>query len=222
MDYKVTDTELTNVANAIRAKGGTSEPLTWDSGFTSAINNIPTGITPSGTYPITNNGSYDVTNYANAEVNVSGGGGLANLLASQSLGHLSTDTGSEVSIEQTLVLDDSDVHFSDYDALIVACEAEGRGNNKHIATENVILLSRGTYAKKKAPHLLTWLNNYYTDSSGVINVFGLGVSYGVYVSVPTQSSDVITVYFRMKYSSDFSKAIDDNYTAKVYGFKLPL
>lgn len=74
MDYKVTDTELTNVANAIRAKGSTSAPLTWESGFASAISAIPTGITPSGTMSITSNGIYDVTNYASADVNVSGGG----------------------------------------------------------------------------------------------------------------------------------------------------
>ena len=177
---------------------------------------------PSGTYSITNNGIYDIVSYASVDVNVSGGGGLADLLATQSLGHLSTNTGSEEDIAQTLVLDDSDVHFSDYDVLIVACEAEGRENNKHIATENIILLARGTYAQKKGPQLLTWMNEYYTNSSGIINVFGLGISYGVYVSTSTLSSDVITITFRMKYSSDFSKTIDDNYTAKVYGFKLPL
>ena len=43
MDYKVTDTELTNVANAIRDKGNTSLPLTWVNGFVSAINAIPSG-----------------------------------------------------------------------------------------------------------------------------------------------------------------------------------
>lgn len=42
-DYKVTDTELTGIANAIRTKGGTSEQLVFPNGFTSAINDIPTG-----------------------------------------------------------------------------------------------------------------------------------------------------------------------------------
>ena len=42
-DYLTTDTELTNVANAIRTKGGTSAALTYPAGFVSAIQAIPTG-----------------------------------------------------------------------------------------------------------------------------------------------------------------------------------
>lgn len=42
-DYKVTDTELISVANAIRTRGGTSAQLEWPSEFVSAVNAIPTG-----------------------------------------------------------------------------------------------------------------------------------------------------------------------------------
>lgn len=42
-DYLVTDTELTDVANAIRTKAGLSETLEFPSEFVSAIANIPTG-----------------------------------------------------------------------------------------------------------------------------------------------------------------------------------
>lgn len=42
-DYLVTDTELTNVANAIRTKAGLSVTLEFPSEFVSAIANIPTG-----------------------------------------------------------------------------------------------------------------------------------------------------------------------------------
>lgn len=42
-NYIATDTELTSVANAIRAKGETSDPLVFPSGFVNAINAIPTG-----------------------------------------------------------------------------------------------------------------------------------------------------------------------------------
>lgn len=42
-DYIVTDTELISVADAIRAKGGTSADLEWPAGYIAAINAIPTG-----------------------------------------------------------------------------------------------------------------------------------------------------------------------------------
>lgn len=42
-DYKVTDTELTSIANAIRTKGGTQAQLVFPTGFVSAVQAIPTG-----------------------------------------------------------------------------------------------------------------------------------------------------------------------------------
>lgn len=42
-DYLVTDTELTDVADAIREKGGTSAALEWPDEYVSAIAAIPTG-----------------------------------------------------------------------------------------------------------------------------------------------------------------------------------
>lgn len=42
-DYLTTDTDLTTVADAIRAKGGTSAALEWPSGFAQAIADIPSG-----------------------------------------------------------------------------------------------------------------------------------------------------------------------------------
>lgn len=61
-NYKVSDTDLISVANAIRTKGGTSESLLFPDGFVSAIGNIPTGggstlITKS----ITENGTYNAS-----------------------------------------------------------------------------------------------------------------------------------------------------------------
>lgn len=43
MDYKVTGSELTSVANSIRTKGGTSEPLTWPNGYVDAVGAIQAG-----------------------------------------------------------------------------------------------------------------------------------------------------------------------------------
>lgn len=42
-DYLVTDNELTSVADAIRAKGGTTEKLAFPTEFISAVESIPSG-----------------------------------------------------------------------------------------------------------------------------------------------------------------------------------
>ena len=68
VDATQLDGDLTSVANAIRQKGGTSAALSFPAGFVSAVQAIPTGITPSGTVNITANGTYNVTQYASANV----------------------------------------------------------------------------------------------------------------------------------------------------------
>ena len=42
-DYFATDVELTSIADAIRTKGGTSDPLAFPDGFVDAVEAIPTG-----------------------------------------------------------------------------------------------------------------------------------------------------------------------------------
>lgn len=42
-DYKVSDSSLISIANAIRTKGGTSAALSFPDGFVTAIDNISTG-----------------------------------------------------------------------------------------------------------------------------------------------------------------------------------
>lgn len=42
-EYLVNGTDMTAVANAIREKGGTSEPLSFPAGMAEAVRNIQTG-----------------------------------------------------------------------------------------------------------------------------------------------------------------------------------
>ena len=78
-DYKVTDTELTSIANAIRTKGGTQAQLEFPTGFVSAVQAIPTGGGVIVPLSATQNGVYTppsgTDGYAPVTVNVSGGGG---------------------------------------------------------------------------------------------------------------------------------------------------
>lgn len=70
VDSAQLDAGMTEVAQAIRAKGGTTAPLAWPDGFKAAVEGIETGITPTGSIEIGENGTYDVAEKATAVVNV--------------------------------------------------------------------------------------------------------------------------------------------------------
>lgn len=65
---------LASICNAVREKSGSNASLEFPAGIVGAIEDIETGINPSGTLDITENGTYSVEQYAKANVNVSGGG----------------------------------------------------------------------------------------------------------------------------------------------------
>lgn len=66
----VEESNLSDVADAIRAKAETSGGLVFPDGFISAVEGIQKGIIPTGTKSITTNGPHDVTEFASAWVDV--------------------------------------------------------------------------------------------------------------------------------------------------------
>ena len=99
-NYKVTDTELTALANSIRAKIGTQSLLEWkvNKGFADAVSGIDAysasdegkvvsngELVAQTSQEITSNGTYDTTLVSQIIANVSGGGGgSANVLSGTS------------------------------------------------------------------------------------------------------------------------------------------
>lgn len=75
-DYVVRDTQLTSVADAIRAKGGTSDPLAFPDGFVSAVEAFPNAVTLDS-LSVTENGVYTPSSghaFSEVTVDVAGGG----------------------------------------------------------------------------------------------------------------------------------------------------
>ena len=87
-DYLTTTSELTSVADAIRTKGGTSSPLTYPTGFVTAIGNIPTGTDVSDTTAIASDvaqGKYFYTSSGVRTEGTASGGGTQPQLNAPSL-----------------------------------------------------------------------------------------------------------------------------------------
>lgn len=78
----ISESVLTGIADAIRAKNGSTDTYT-PAQMATAIEDIPTGITPAGQIEITENGTVDVAAFASALVNVAGGGGASNVVTGE-------------------------------------------------------------------------------------------------------------------------------------------
>lgn len=127
-DYRVTDTQLSSIANAIRTKGGTSASLVFPSGFVSAVENIPTGGGVLISKTISQNGSYSAADdnadgYSDVIVNVSGGS--SPVLVSKS-------------ISQNGTYNPSDDNADAYSQVVVDVSSGGGSDNNFLITLGAI------------------------------------------------------------------------------------
>lgn len=151
----------------------------------------------------------------------SGGGGGPTLLATLSLGTISTsstqaaDTGKSISVSPV----------NDYDLLIVETSVDSVTNNRHTATVGLIFLAASsTVGTKDCAGVATMKWNSKISSNGTTTTRQGTTAYGIYpnsCSVSTSNSvTTATIPMYRRYNSTSTGTINGAYTTRVYGVKL--
>lgn len=183
----ITDTHLNTIASAIRTKLGTSTQYTPPQ-MGPAILTIPTG-----------------------------GGGIGTLLATKSLGTISTSSTTATDTGQTVSVSG----INDYDLLIVETSVNSVTNNRHVATAQMILLTAGTtIGTKNGSAIATATWNCKVSSSAVYTSRSSTTKYGIYVNSVTINNGSATLAMYERYNSTQTGTINGTYTTRVYGVKL--
>lgn len=146
-----------------------------------------------------------------------GGGGIGTLLVEKHLGQVTCSSTSATSTGYTVSLS----NLADYDMFIsvIFCKAV---NGRHVATVSVMWRQYNNNGTSRLDVGGTSLN--YRMSSNVIYT-GVGSSSvcGVYPATKTNigGATTTTVNITAKYQGSTTQTIDGDYTARIYGVKLP-
>lgn len=145
----------------------------------------------------------------------SGGGSGLTLLATKSLGTISTSSTTATDTGQTVSVPNA----KDYDLLIVVTACT-KTNNRHWCTEGLIWLynSSDITNGRNAATVYTTRQNWRVSSSAVVT--SRTNSYGIYANSCSLSNGTATLAMYQRYQSSSTGTINGNYTTKVYGVKL--
>lgn len=203
------------------------------------------GVTPTGNINITSTAQTDVSAYATAQVvdddlvasNIKkdvdilgvvgtyegGGGGGGNsltLLATETLGEVSTTSTSETAIGKTITLSSRD-DFNDYDILFVICSSNNQADGGHVATvAGGLLFGDSVYTHKNSASLPLETNNYKRVGDKIESRASSGTSIAGVYAKGALSGSTLTFTFYSKLNSTRTGTINGTYTAKVYGLNI--
>lgn len=176
------------------------------------------GSEPTGTITITSNGTgIDVSQYALADINVSN---LLSLVQTVDLGHLSTTSGTAVDTGTTLTIDVTTEPYDLY-MLVVKPETSPESDGLMI-TISIVGLGGTNYPTKDSYYSAGFrFTQCRTNATTIRTAIGSGAR-GIFIpdSGITLVNGVLTIPVMMAYSSSYTKTIDNDYTAYLYGINI--
>ena len=170
----------------------------------------------SGNLPITQNAdNINVVGYSSVSVNVQGG--IGTLLATKSLGTISTNSTTATDTGQTVSVSG----INGYDLLIVETSVGTKTNNRHASTMQCIwLTASSTIGTKNGSAIATATMNDKLSSSGTVTSRSSTTKYGIYVYSVSISNGSATLTMYQRYNSTQTGTINGSYTTRVYGVNL--
>ena len=221
VDSSQLDTDLTSIANAIRAKGGTSAQLTFPNEFVTAINAISGGggstlvtktITENGTYTATDD---DADGYSEVTVNVPTSGSSAWTKVAETSYQVSTTYTSSTTVA-TWETGHSEIWTSNKIVYVRIRDTAGPRAGYFYGSDTFFM---NMYPQNESTTLSVSTGLIYNiwryESTGKYNCrYGYtNVGYGLYVDQISYNGEVRV---KVRYNSSYSLTIDGTYKVEIY------
>ena len=149
--------------------------------------------------------------------NSGGGGSGLTLLATLSMGTISTSSTQAANTNKSISVSG----INSYDALVVETSVNTKTNSRHAATIGFIWLTASSaVGTKDAGTIATAKWNCKLSSTGTATTRSSTTAYGIYPYSVTISNGTATIPMYQRYNSTQTGTINGTYTARVYGLKL--